>query len=57
MKEKKTKVCKYCKSEIDAKAKICPNCRKKQGGKLKWIIIAIVVINFFLSFIFIFTPF
>ena len=35
MKEKKTKVCKYCKSEIDAKAKICPNCRKKQGGKLK----------------------
>lgn len=44
MKEKKTKVCKYCKSEIDAKAKICPNCRKKQGGKLKWIIIAIVVL-------------
>lgn len=44
MKEKKTKVCKYCKSEIDVKAKICPNCRKKQGGKLKWIIIAIVVL-------------
>ena len=44
MKETKTKICKYCKSEIDAKAKICPNCRKKQGGKLKWIIIAIVVL-------------
>ena len=44
MKETKTKICKYCKSEIDAKAKICPNCRKKQSGKLKWIIIAIVVL-------------
>lgn len=44
MKETKTKICKYCKSEIDAKAKICPNCRKKQNGKLKWIIIAIVVL-------------
>lgn len=27
-----TKVCKYCQSEISKKAKICPNCRKKQGG-------------------------
>ena len=24
------KKCRYCKSEIDPKAKICPNCRKKQ---------------------------
>ena len=24
------KKCKYCKSEIDDKAKICPNCRKSQ---------------------------
>jgi hypothetical protein len=24
------KVCKYCKSEINEKATICPNCRKKQ---------------------------
>lgn len=24
------KECKYCKSEIDKKAKICPHCRKKQ---------------------------
>lgn len=30
--EKETKVCKYCKSEIPKKAKVCPNCRKKQGG-------------------------
>ena len=24
------KKCKYCQSEIDSKAKVCPNCRKKQ---------------------------
>ena len=28
--EKLMKKCKYCQSEIDRKAKICPNCRKKQ---------------------------
>lgn len=37
----KTKVCKHCQSEIPKKAKICPNCHKKQGGKLKWIVIVI----------------
>jgi len=43
--ESKTKICKYCKSEIPADAKICPNCRKKQsGGWLKWVIIAVVVL-------------
>ena len=42
----KTKICKYCKSEIAADAKICPHCRKKQGGKLKWIIIGLVVLCF-----------
>ncbi len=40
-----TKLCKHCQTEIPKKAKVCPNCRKKQGGKLKWIIIAIVVIG------------
>lgn len=39
-----TKKCKYCKSEIDEKAKVCPVCKKKQGGFLKYIIIGIVVI-------------
>lgn len=39
-----TKKCKHCKTEIPKDAKVCPNCRKKQGGKLKWIIIAIVVL-------------
>lgn len=39
-----TKICKHCQSEIPKKAKVCPQCRKKQGGKLKWIVIAVVVI-------------
>lgn len=39
-----TKLCKHCKTEIPAGAKVCPNCRKKQGGKLKFIVIILVVI-------------
>lgn len=41
-----TKICKHCKSEIPYEAKVCPQCRKKQGGKLKWVIIALVAILF-----------
>jgi hypothetical protein len=39
-----TKKCKYCKTEIDKKAKICPNCKKKQSGKALPVIIAVIVI-------------
>lgn len=39
-----TKLCKYCKTEIPAGAKICPNCKKKQGGAVKWIVIVVVVL-------------
>lgn len=39
-----TKICKHCKTEIPAKAKVCPQCRKKQGGVLKWVIIVFVAI-------------
>ncbi len=40
-----TKICKHCKSEIPYDAKVCPQCRRKvKGGKLKWIIIAIIAI-------------
>lgn len=40
---KNSKKCKHCQSEIDPKAKICPNCRKKQGMP-KWIIFLIIVV-------------
>ena len=39
----KTKVCKHCQSEIPKKAKVCPQCRKKQGGIGKWIVVAIFI--------------
>lgn len=42
--ENETKLCKHCKSEMTKGAKVCPNCRKKQGGIGKWIVIAVVVI-------------
>ena len=29
------KKCKYCQSDVDEKAKICPNCKKKQGNFFK----------------------
>lgn len=41
----KTKLCKHCKTEIPYGAKVCPQCGKKQGGKLKWVIIGIVAIG------------
>lgn len=48
---KETKLCKHCKSEIPAEAKVCPSCQKKQGGITKWVIIAagIIVIGAFAS--------
>lgn len=41
------KKCKYCQSEIDKKAKICPNCRKKQNHTVRNIILG------FIGFIFV----
>lgn len=39
-----TKLCKHCKTEMPYDAKICPQCRKKQGGIIiKWIIAVIAV--------------
>lgn len=40
----KKKLCKYCKTEIDAKAKICPACAKKQKSGIGKILIAFIVI-------------
>ena len=39
------KKCKYCQSEIDSKAKICPNCRKKQSKIPTWICVLIIIIG------------
>ena len=39
-----TKLCKHCQTEIPKKAKVCPNCKKKQGGIGKWIVIALVAV-------------
>ena len=41
----KTKKCKYCKTEIPADAKVCPQCRKKlKGGRFKWILLALIAL-------------
>lgn len=37
-----TKKCKHCQTDIPKKAKVCPNCRKKQSGVGKWIAIVLV---------------
>ena len=39
-----TKLCKFCKTEIPKDAKICPNCKKKQKGKLGIIICIILIL-------------
>lgn len=44
-KAKKTKLCKYCKTEIPIDTKICPNCKKKQKGGLKWVIISVIALG------------
>lgn len=40
---KPMKKCKYCQTEVDPNAKICPNCRKKQGMP-RWAIFLIVIV-------------
>lgn len=39
-----TKVCKHCQTEISKKAKVCPQCRKKQGGGIGKIILIVGVL-------------
>lgn len=43
------KKCKYCQTEIDSKAKICPNCRKKVGGMPT--VLKVLIIIAFIFFI------
>lgn len=41
-----TKLCKHCKTEIPYDAKVCPNCRKKQGmGLVMKIVVAILALG------------
>lgn len=39
-----TKKCKHCQSDIPKKAKVCPNCKRKQGGLLKTVLIVFLVL-------------
>ena len=41
---KKMKRCKHCKTKMKSNAKVCPNCGKKQGGIMKWILIGFIAI-------------
>lgn len=41
---KETKKCKYCQSDIPKKAKVCPVCKKKQGGHGCLIVVGAVVV-------------
>ena len=38
------KKCKYCQTEIDKKAKVCPNCKKKQSHIFRWILLGLLAI-------------
>lgn len=38
------KKCKHCQTEIDVNAKICPNCRKKQGRPI-WLAVILIIIG------------
>lgn len=46
------KLCKYCRTEIDAKAKVCPQCKRSQGlsgGAIVLIIIGIIAVVLVMS--------
>lgn len=45
-----TKKCKHCQTDIPKKAKVCPNCKRKQGGKLKTVLLVILVLGIIGSF-------
>lgn len=45
-----TKKCKHCQTDIPKKAKVCPNCKRKQGGKLKTVLLVILVLGVIGSF-------
>lgn len=46
-----TKYCKYCRTEIDKKATVCPNCQRKQSSGCLTAIGAVFIVLFALIFI------
>jgi hypothetical protein len=42
------KICKYCRSEIDGKATVCPHCQRKQSGGVAKVVIAVIAAVIFL---------
>ncbi|CCY47075.1 putative uncharacterized protein [Firmicutes bacterium CAG:822] len=43
------KLCKYCKSEIDKKAKICPFCKRGQGNVVLRLLFVFIIITFVIT--------
>lgn len=43
------KTCKYCMTQIPKKAKICPNCKKKQSHTVRWIILGVIILLLLLN--------
>lgn len=41
--QERTKKCKHCKTDIPYNAKVCPNCRKKQSGVGKFLLIVLII--------------
>ena len=41
--------CKYCQSEIDARAKVCPHCKRKQSNDGLIIVLSVIGVLLFLS--------
>lgn len=39
-----TKLCKYCRSEMDARASVCPSCRRKQSNPLLAVLLIAVAV-------------
>ena len=49
----KTKICKYCKEEINAKAKVCRYCNRKQNKNgCATFLLALIILFIFIPFIF-----
>lgn len=43
----KTKKCKHCQTDIPKKAKVCPNCKKKQGNTVLTIFLVLFILGLF----------